>query len=1174
MNNQKLPDQIERDKMVNELDKNFLVEAGAGSGKTTSLIKRMVALVRSGRVSAGEIAAITFTRKAAAELKERFQSRLEKEYRESEDREEKTYLETALDELHRCFIGTVHSFSARLLRERPVEAGIDPEFTEMEEIEQQLLMGEAWEEYLLDVKLNNPSLLKNLDDCGITVLDLQDGFQTLNRYPEVEIVSNQVEKPDLRPVLDQLLAFCKEAVEYIPSREPEAGYDKLQEKIISSLRLTRYMDMKVDSHIIKILSNFHYNGKTKSKVTLNRWLDKDMAREYRDQITDKLLDIYIRPAIREWLEYCHYHIVKFLEPAVGYYQELRRQRSLLNFQDLLMVTAKMLRENAEVRKYFQGKYRAVLVDEFQDTDPIQAEIVFYLTGSDHQEKDWTALKPVPGSLFVVGDPKQSIYRFNRADIDTYNLVKEVLVANGGEVLKLSSNFRSLNSIAAYLNPLMKEYLPEEANTFQAAYVPLQTVRPDNENTDFGIRVLKIPEQYSKKADIVEADADSIARIIRSAVDGGMKLSRSDDERENGLTERACYGDFLILLRYKDMMDVYARALEKYNIPVTMTGGSTLDSHEIAELYKLLLFLNDVDNKVLLTAVLKGLFFGISDQQLYDYRNNEGSFNIYTNKLDEQSEIKNQFYDAFNRLKKYHRWTRSLPPAVVLEKIVIDLGLIPYASTQELGKSRAGNIYYLLEQIRKAECSGAAIFSEMVKEFEALVTTTPEKELNLSLEENTVRLMNLHKAKGLEAPVVFLAHPCKQPSIAADHHIKRSGKKAEGYFTFSKRIGWFTEPLGQPLDWQKRQEEEQYYQDAEELRLLYVAATRARNLLVISSCKNDASLNKSKNPWYRLIEAAEEETIIDIPELDESENFIETNYKNDNYSEYADEIACNSKGIDERDERGEKDEINKSAETDERVNDLTLEELGEEEESISEITVEKFIKKREECSKWIQPLADPTYLDLSPTEFKDSAALFSIKRSEGGGKAWGTAVHKVLEYLVKDRVKIIDLQQKDSLSREKSQSEENFMAKNNLKIPISRILAEDEIPLDRIAEIDKLINKFKDSRLWKRILQSENVLTEVPFSLKIEVDDPLYQFINIENMHAKAVPIILSGVIDLVFREEDGWVIVDYKTDHVENQKEFDELKKIYSGQVKIYAAVWEKITGEEVKDQEVWFSER
>ena len=165
------------------------------------------------------------------------------------------------------------------------------------------------------------------------------------------------------------------------------------------------------------------------------------------------------PTLRAWREFRHTRALAFLRPAVEAYDKRRRDEGRLNFQDQLMLAAELLRKNPEVREYFRQRFHPVLVDEFQDTDPIQAEILFFLTGStgdaerDRTERDWTAFKPAPGALFLVGDPKQSIYRFRRADIDIYNLVKDRIVQSGGEVLELSANFRSLGAIADWINPL-------------------------------------------------------------------------------------------------------------------------------------------------------------------------------------------------------------------------------------------------------------------------------------------------------------------------------------------------------------------------------------------------------------------------------------------------------------------------------------------------------------------------------------------------------------------------------------------------------------------------------------------------------------------------------------------------------------------------------------------------
>jgi ATP-dependent helicase/nuclease subunit A len=225
------------------------------------------------------------------------------------------------------------------------------------------------------------------------------------------------------------------------------------------------------------------------------------------------------------------------------------------------MTADLLKNYPEVREYFQDKYRTLLVDEFQDTDPIQAEIVFYLTGKEIEERDWTKLSPHSGSLFVVGDPRQSIYRFRRADIDIYNLVKELVKKTGGEVLHLTTNFRSLKCISTHLNPVFNQQFPETEDSYQAAYASLNTIREDQLNANSGVWKLVIPEEYSKKEEVVKQDAEAIARVIKAAVSGDMKLNRTHQELAAGIMEKPSYRDFMILLRYKDLMDVYARTLE-------------------------------------------------------------------------------------------------------------------------------------------------------------------------------------------------------------------------------------------------------------------------------------------------------------------------------------------------------------------------------------------------------------------------------------------------------------------------------------------------------------------------------------------------------------------------------------------------------------------------------------
>ncbi|MGB4429904.1 MAG: UvrD-helicase domain-containing protein, partial [Thermacetogeniaceae bacterium] len=554
------------------------------------------------------MAAITFTRKAAAELKERFQLSLEEAFANEADPLKKERLDQALSKLERCFLGTVHSFCAALLRERPVEAGVDPSFEELEELDDALLRKRAWDEYLLWVQVNKPEALAELEKIGCEPADLFTFFETILTYPDVEIVREAVPEPDLSQVKDELIHFLDWAKTLLPAQVPPKGWDALQELIRKGDRHRRVFDLNDPLQLIRLLNELD----RKPKAVKNRWDDKDNAESVEAAFED-LKDRFLIPALQQWREYCHYILVSSVLPAVESYQNLKAEKSKLNFQDLLLQTASLLKENPEVRRYFQKRFTHLLVDEFQDTDPVQTEILFYLTGEELTEKDWRQLTPKPGSLFVVGDPKQSIYRFRRADIDIYNEVKRLLKQKGGRVLTLTTNFRSVKAVGRWINGVFKGVFPEEADQYQAAFAPLDTVRDDETGCLSGVRRFTLPKvKRHKISEIVEMNAEQIACFIQKGLNGCYKLCRTPEERQHGLTDIPQPGDFMILLRYKDSMDVYTRALEKRNIPYQIAGGSGFtESQEMRDILKVFQAVLDQEDPVRLLAALRSQFFGIS-----------------------------------------------------------------------------------------------------------------------------------------------------------------------------------------------------------------------------------------------------------------------------------------------------------------------------------------------------------------------------------------------------------------------------------------------------------------------------------------------------------------------------------------------------------------------------------
>ena len=327
------------------------------------------------------------------------------------------------------------------------------------------------------------------------------------------------------------------------------------------------------------------------------------------------------------------------------------------------------------------------------------------------EKDWTRLRPAPGSLFLVGDPKQSIYRFRRADIDTYNLAKDIIIRGGGEVLDLTANFRSLSCIGAFVN---RVFAPDKAGigvfppvptATQARYAPLVTNRPDCGSAARGIFKIVVPREprHSEKP-MARNDAAVISEFIDRAIGGALEVQElGPDKRERSRPARP--EDFLILFRYKKNMDIYARSLEAKGIPYEISGSDAFSaSPDIAAIVVLLQALLDPADPVHVVAALRGIFFGVSDQQLLDYRSAGGTFD-YTDAGAMAGASQGHVHGALTCLRDWRVWTRTYPPSVALEMVLEASGLPGYLISTDMGSSRVGDVLKLVEIVRSLESEG-------------------------------------------------------------------------------------------------------------------------------------------------------------------------------------------------------------------------------------------------------------------------------------------------------------------------------------------------------------------------------------------------------------------------------------------------------------------------------------
>ncbi|MED4785183.1 UvrD-helicase domain-containing protein [Brevibacillus choshinensis] len=1058
LNHAAMEDQAARERILNDLDTTLLVEAGAGSGKTTSLVGRMLNLVKTGRAEMKQIAAITFTNKAASELRGRFRFRLEKEWEKAVDEMERQRLERALQQMNQCMIGTIHSFCGRLLRERPIEAGVDPSFSEMDERTAVEWQNRCWDQYI--EMLSETEQYGAMDEwlsLGVTVEDLRVVYLRVSEYEDVTIFTQKVAEPEydlIRLTVPDMLVAAKK---YIPIHAPEKGWDKLQEAIHHASRFLEHTDLVDSRNVLTVAKMFDRS----LDVVQNRWTDPAMAKEQRDRFLDWKQTV-LQPFLTAWREYLHPQLIQLVLPVIAYSRQKRLEAGMLDFQDLLLRTAELLRRNAEVRAYFARRYTHLLVDEFQDTDPIQAEMMLLLTGAEPDEHDWRHQVPRPGSLFIVGDPKQSIYRFRRADISTYNFVRERVAAHG-DVLQLTYNFRSVHAIGDFVNEAFVHRFPPagEASDHQAQFVKMMTVQENPpEEQHHGVFTITIPKQErDKKEDIVNNDAERIAQYIAWACQGNMLIQEKG--RESLTVRHAEPGDFLILLKHRQHIGHYAEKLERYGVP-SDTTGSWATYEELKALLTLTTCLNDSSDQISLLAVLRGMFFGVSDEALYHYRMQAGAIRVNSLPSDAFfSEKAMPVYHALLQIQRYREWVSSLPAISAFTRIIDDMGLLPYAATKETGAIRSGTLVKLLEMIHLTPSISASwqeltLFLQRQNDDKAMESCSL-----FAGSGKAVRIMNVHKAKGLEAPVVFLAGPCGQKEHDATEHVDRGTDPAIGYFTILREKAPFPDELiAQPVGWEEIADKEKVYLLAEEERFLYVATTRARQMLVISQYPSKPTID----PWNMLQDHLQHQPELEVPV---------------------------------------------------RELDMPLQ-MGEALDNSLHL-----------WDTWRKEASLPTFARSSVTEKAKGIFAGELPRpKEGRGLAFGAVVHRGLEALGNG----LALERQDAFIR---------------------MVAEEEgLDLKWHEEASKAVKRVINSQLWARSLEARQSFHE--FSL----------FASRENTR-------LKGVIDFLFEEEDGWVIVDFKNDLYapEHEQAFIEF---YRPQVMTYAEEWERL-GYQVKEAGLYF---
>jgi len=782
-------------------------------------------MISGGVARIEDIAAVTFTRKAAAQLVGRCRIELEKRLA-AETGDAAQRLRRALADMERMFAGTIHAFCAQLLRERPVEAGIALNFNELDDIQDEFRRQRAWREYLEIAQLAGSSILAELEVAQVRSTDLDEALATLCLYPDVHFPPGNSSSPNLAAGWAGVQRFSSALQALLPGSISSDSTCNIQKQAREFFPALRWADRARASTLAQLLSGWDKSF----KATQKWWNSKPDALKAEDLVQHFQTET-VTPFLETWRQYLYRLIVTLGVEARDFAAEARRRAAELNYEDLLQRTAKVLRTNCEVRESLQRKYPRIFVDEFQDTDPIQSEIVFLLAAEPGATPEWTTVPLRPGALFLVGDPKQSIFRFRRADIDIYERAKQRIVETGGKVVELTTCFRAVPELSRWANEAFSILFPTSATSQQPAYRQLDGVGKPEAAGPCGVFQLCLPASLNRK-EVPTADAQAISAYIRSEV----------------TSKRRNWGDFLVLTRKKEHLGLYATELEHAGVPYEVSGSEAFrDSYCVEALKSLLYALANPDDAVALVGVLRGPLFGFDDEALFQYHTAGGRMLL---NAPIASNSTGPIGEALHSIQEMYRWTRMLPVCAAVERIFDRTGLLAKASAESAGGAEAGKLIFAVDCLRAASEVGAS-FAEAIGELEARLGTGEADPPSLEPgRQDVVRLMNLHKAKGLEAKVVFLADPLAGWKPTANVRIIREGDRPTGYFQVTRRKGEYqTEVVAEPQSWAAHEAAELAYVTAEECRLLYVACTRPMEMLVVSRWDKQDRL--SVRPWELL-----------------------------------------------------------------------------------------------------------------------------------------------------------------------------------------------------------------------------------------------------------------------------------------------------------------------------------
>lgn len=853
---------LEQQEAIETIECNVALSAGAGSGKTKVLADRFLYILKYGnaktqnpslsflsavnkiKLEADSILAITFTRKAAAEIKSRVQQRILDETKvlgESEERGSNVPKDQSLREafwhkqlaaLEHAQISTIHSLCSRILKENPVEAGLDPNFNIAEDFDKQEFIRKCLNDYLRsEIGKGNEDLQKLLAIYGFGSLYKQlEKLLFVYSAEDVDLATPykgaDLEERQLAYEMCNILKFL--SLNRMWSRHRKnprysTKTDVILDKIIENID-------KLFSDICSSPIDFTLYDELTRKLRAAGNLKEEIKKlKYnRERIPYLEANKAAEPLIAMWQ--------KILKELTKYSTCRKNEQDFLTYDDLEVRALALLEKNEEVRHKYQRQFAYIMVDEFQDTNDRQRQLIYLLCGDDKEHL-------IGKKLFIVGDPKQSIYRFRGADVRVFKRVQRDISETGGKILSLKRNFRSTEKILSFTNSVFRSLMGEDC-TKDFYFEKLEPAPSDIKGPKPLLIKIVLPKDIEKELDKRRIEAEVLAKEM---------LHLHNDEK-------IPYKDMVVLLREKTHFETLAECLRNKGVPVCVVDGKGFfDRQEVLDILNLFTVLHNPCRSIELAGVLRSPYFGLNDETLTrlflmggkclweDLRKtllqDQGEASYKT----EQWELLKRAFKILSDLCEYSA-VAAVPE--IWQRVWQDLHVAGCLALQKQGKAKLANVY----KLRQLSLNCIAQKNTTLGEWLAYIEQFRKAELretSANISNGGVEVMTIHAAKGLERKVVFL------PML--DRNYKNSDKVDSKLMSYAFLDGEVPKteirfgikailPDGSLCDSAvlldlKTQDKE--LEREERIRLFYVAMTRAKNFLILSGTVKDKE-NQSKS----------------------------------------------------------------------------------------------------------------------------------------------------------------------------------------------------------------------------------------------------------------------------------------------------------------------------------------